>query len=136
MKFQAGFDESVWRNESVELFLLDEADVNASYVAWLNDPLVNRYLESRFSHHDESSTRQFVRGCMESATTLLLGIRSQALGRHVGNIKLELIDSRHGLGEIGVLIGDKETWNTGLASAAIRDWHAMLWSSQDYRRLL
>jgi ribosomal-protein-alanine N-acetyltransferase len=120
MKFQARFDESVWMDESVELFLLEEADVNPSYVAWLNDPLVNRYLESRFTPHDESSTRQFVRGCLESASTLLLGIRSRALGRHVGNIKLELINSRHGLGEIGVLIGDKAAWNTGLASTAIR----------------
>ncbi len=120
MRFQTGFDKSVWRDDSVELFLLEETHVNPSYVAWLNDPLVNRYLESRFAFHDESSTRQFVRGCLASASTLLLGIRSQALGRHVGNIKLELINSRHGLGEIGVLIGDRKAWNTGLASAAIR----------------
>jgi ribosomal-protein-alanine N-acetyltransferase len=120
MRLSAGADSCAWENEYVELFLLEEADVGASYVAWLNDPEINRFLESRFTEHDELATRKFVVSCLQSENTLLLGIRSRALRRHVGNIKLGMIDRKHGLGEVGVLIGDRAAWNGGLASAAIR----------------
>lgn len=108
-----------WRGEAVELFLLRPELVTQAYVDWLNDPLVNRYLESRFAVADEQGTRQFVRRMLEDPSVLFLGIRSVALGRHVGNIKLAPIDRHHGLGEIGILIGDRSAWGRGIASAAI-----------------
>lgn len=109
-----------WQRHAISMFLLDESDVGEAYVAWLNDPRVNRYLESRFATHTVQSTRDFVRGCRDSASTLMLGIRSQALGdRHVGNIKLGPIDLRHGLGEVGILIGEPDAWGRGIGRAAI-----------------
>lgn len=119
MKLQAS-PAAPWQDERVELFLLEEADVSPAYVGWLNDPLVNRFLESRFAFHDEASTRAFVGACLADANVLLLGIRNRMLdGRHVGNIKLGPVDRRHGLGEIGVLIGDREAWGSGIATSAI-----------------
>jgi ribosomal-protein-alanine N-acetyltransferase len=110
-----------WKDGLVELFLLEEVHVGPAYVGWLNDPRVNRYLESRFETHDEVSTRAFVASCLASQTVLMLGVRCRAKGnRHVGNIKLGPIDRRHGLGEIGVLIGDREAWGVGVATSAIR----------------
>jgi ribosomal-protein-alanine N-acetyltransferase len=110
-----------WQDERVELFLLEETDVSSAYVSWLNDPLVNRFLECRFAVHDEASTRAFVGACLADPDVLMLGVRSRILaGRHVGNIKLGPIDRRHGLGEIGILIGDREAWGRGIASSAIR----------------
>jgi ribosomal-protein-alanine N-acetyltransferase len=120
MRLQAS-PAAPWQDERVELFLLEEADVGPAYVGWLNDPLVNRFLESRFAVHDEASTRAFVGACLADPDVLMLGVRSRILdGRHVGNIKLGPIDRRHGLGEIGVLIGDREAWGGGIASSAIR----------------
>ena len=110
-----------WRNASAELFVLEPADVDDRYVAWLNDPAVNRFLESRFSVHSVESTRAFVTSCLNDPFALLLGIRSVALqGQHVGNIKVGGIDRNHGLGEIGILIGEKNAWGRGIASAAIQ----------------
>lgn len=110
-----------WQDEHVELFLLDENSVSAAYVEWLHDEQVNRYLESRFAQHNEASVRSFVRSCLDDPKTLFLGIRSLKLGgRHVGNIKLSPIDSRHGLGEIGIMVGDRAAWGIGVGSAAIR----------------
>lgn len=109
-----------WHNDLVELMLLDESNVGQNYVGWLNDPLVNRYLESRHVVHTLESTRQFVRDCRLSPHSLLLGVRSRELnGRHVGNIKIGPLDLRHGLGDIGIMIGDREAWGQGVASAAI-----------------
>lgn len=109
-----------WHRGDIELFLLDESHVGNAYVGWLNDARVNRFLESRFRTHTVNSTREFVRSCRSSDSTLLLGIRSRALNdRHVGNIKLGSIDSHHGLGEIGVLVGETDAWGRGIASGAI-----------------
>lgn len=110
-----------WKSPFVELFVLEPSDVTEAYVGWLNDPAVNRYLECRFAVHTIDSTRQFVESCLASPSTLLLGIKSIDLqGAHVGNIKMALIDRHHGLGEVGILIGDKDAWGRGIASAAIQ----------------
>jgi RimJ/RimL family protein N-acetyltransferase len=108
-----------WRNQTVELFMLEPALVSEAYVGWLNDPAVNRFLESRFVSHDLASTRAFVQQALADPNTLFFGIRSRASARHVGNIKLGPIDRRHGLGEIGILIGARDVWGQGIAPAAI-----------------
>lgn len=108
-----------WSNDLISLFLLEETDVTTNYVDWLNNPEVNRYLETRFATHTLESTRQFVRTCAENPNSLLLGIRSHSLGnRYIGNIKLE-INWLHGLGEIGIMIGESDARGKGLAYQAI-----------------
>lgn len=110
----------LWTTPKIDLFLLGPEHVGPDYVKWLSDPLVGRFLESRFSTHTEASTREFVRTCLADPSTLFLGIRSRALElRHVGNIKLAPINFRHGLGEIGILIGERSAWGRGIASEAI-----------------
>lgn len=109
-----------WQTNTLELFLLEPGHVGEKYVSWLNDPEINAYLEGRFVTHTEESTREFVRGCLENPNTLFLGIRSRADdGSHVGNIKIAPIDRQHGLGEVGVLIGDRLAWGKGIGSEAI-----------------
>lgn len=109
-----------WSTERIELFVLRPEHVGPGYVGWLVDREVNRFLESRFATHTEQSTRSFVQGCLDDPKALFLGIRSKVLGsRHVGNIKLAPIDARHGLAEIGILIGERSAWGRGIASDAI-----------------
>jgi len=104
----------------VQLFVLEPQHVTDTYVSWLNDPSVNRFLESRYERHTVETTRQFVERTTESADNLFLGIISQPSGRHVGNIKIGPINRRHQTAEIGILIGDRTEWGTGIATAAIR----------------
>lgn len=108
-----------WDGEKVQLFHLLPEHVGCRYVSWLNDPAVNRYLESRFTVQDQASVERFVSAQLESPSSVLFGIRSYALGRHVGNIKLGPIDRHHGLGEIGLMIGDRDAWCLGIGSDAI-----------------
>jgi [ribosomal protein S5]-alanine N-acetyltransferase len=110
---------SFWTRDELSLFVLDPSDVGDAYVGWLNEPRINRYLESRFTEHTIESTREFVQGARASASTLMLGMRSATLGRHVGNIKLGPIDVHHGLSEIGLLIGDPNAWGRGVGRTAI-----------------
>lgn len=103
----------------IELFGLEPDDVADQYVSWLNDPLVNRYLESRFVVHTLESTRQFVRSVIDSDDSILFGIRYLPARRHVGNIKLGPIDRHHRRAELGLLIGERALWGRGIAAAAI-----------------
>lgn len=111
---------SRWHDNWIELFVLQVADVNSVYVSWLNNPLVNCYLESRFSAHTIESTRNFVSTCLADPATLFLGIKALQFGRrHVGNIKLSPIDWHHKRGEVGIMIGASDVWGQGIASRAI-----------------
>jgi ribosomal-protein-alanine N-acetyltransferase len=111
---------AVWHRPTVKLFMLTGADVSEDYVRWLNDPRINRFLESRYTTHTLQGTHEFVRSCLTSPNILLLGIRSNVHGGcHVGNIKLGAIDHRHGLGEIGLLLGEPQAWGRGIGSEAI-----------------
>lgn len=108
-----------WSTATAELFMLTPGDVSEDYVSWLNDSYVNRYLESRFQTHTLESTRAFVTDCITSDHALLFGIRHPSKGRHIGNIKLE-INKHHRLGEVGILIGDRQVHGKGIGSQAIR----------------
>lgn len=108
-----------WSGSHVELFLLRPELVTDRYVGWLNDPDVNRYLESRFVRHRIEDVRTFVSAQLSSDAILMLGIRSRELDRHVGNIKLGPVNRWHGLGEIGIMIGDRDAWGKGIATEAI-----------------
>lgn len=107
-----------WRDDTVELFLLEPRHVGAHYVGWLNDSSMNRFLESRFVVHDEASVRAYVESCLVNPDVLFLGVRHLATGRHVGNVKLE-INRVHGRAEVGILIGDREVQGQGIATCAI-----------------
>ncbi|MET0311562.1 MAG: GNAT family protein [Burkholderiaceae bacterium] len=125
-----------WRTAALELFVLEPSDVGPDYVGWLNDPRVNRYLESRFAVHAEQDVREFVAAQLAAGDSLFLGIRSTALGgRHVGNIKLAPIDRRHGLGEVGILVGEPQAWGRGIASGAIAQLAAIAREELGLRKL-
>jgi hypothetical protein len=47
---------------------------------------------------------------LDNPNSILFGIRSRRLGLHVGNMKLGPLDLNYGLGEVGLLIGDREEW--------------------------
>lgn len=94
----------------VSLRRLDEDDVTETYLSWMNDPRVTRYMESRFVQHSMESLWYFV------ATKPVFGIFVG--GEHVGNIKLD-IDEHHRRGNIGILIGPEHWWK-GYATKAIK----------------
>jgi len=97
---------------------LNAADISPTYLGWMNEPEVIRYLESRFNPPQSlDDLAGFVNGCNARADTVLLGM---FLGqRHIGNIKLGPIDSHHDRGDIGLVIGEKSAWGQGYASEAI-----------------
>ena len=94
------------------------ADVTSEYVAWLNDPRVNRYMETRFHCHERIDVEAFVKSMREKGNVYFLAIVLNEDNRHVGNIKL-VVRPEHSTGEVSLFIGDKSQWGKGLGAEAI-----------------
>ncbi|MGV8042519.1 MAG: GNAT family N-acetyltransferase [Thermoanaerobaculaceae bacterium] len=99
---------------------LTEADVSQRYVSWLNDPEVNRFLETRFATQTMESCRRFVVEMGLDPNSHLFGIFERADGWHIGNIKLGFIKPPHRSGQLSLLIGEKTCWGKGYATEAVR----------------
>jgi [ribosomal protein S5]-alanine N-acetyltransferase len=108
----------VLRNARLELKPLDPAALDPAYVGWLNDPQINRYLETRFSVQTPDGVANFVREINASADNYLFGIFVDQ--RHIGNIKLGPVDRYHRRGEIGLMIGDSAQWGRGIGCEVIQ----------------
>ncbi len=102
----------------VVLRSLTHDDVTARYVAWLNDPEVNRWLETRHTEQTIERVRTFVKDCNDATGSHLWGITID--GKHIGNIKLGPINPIHSYADLSYFIGDREEWGKGYATDAVR----------------
>lgn len=96
------------------------ADATERYAGWMNDPEVNRFLESRFAHHSPEDLQRFIETAQADPDVVFLALELNDSRRHIGNIKLGPINRRHRLGDIGLVIGEKDCWGQGLATEAIQ----------------
>lgn len=106
--------------KKVTIRTLTQADCTDKYVEWLNDPEVNRYMESRFQVQDKATLRAFVRASEQSPNDYLFAIEDNETHRHIGNIKLGAINWHHKYCDVGYFIGQKDMWGKGLATDAIK----------------
>ena len=101
---------------------MNAADASAAYLSWMRDPVVNQYLENRFSvPKDVQDLITFIEYINATPDSILFGIFLREDFRHIGNIKIGPIVLRHARSEIGYLIGDRKSWGKGYASEAIRE---------------
>jgi RimJ/RimL family protein N-acetyltransferase len=108
------------KTSRLELRELTVKDVTDDYVSWLNDSVVNQYLESRFSEQNHKDIQGFIRESNSDPSTILFGIFIKKNMKHIGNIKIGSIDTNHKRASIGILIGDIGEWGNGYASESIQ----------------
>jgi [ribosomal protein S5]-alanine N-acetyltransferase len=107
------------------LACLDIAHATEKYRAWMSDPEVTQFLETRFSAPTLDSLRDYIRQLRDSSDTYFFGIFARPDGRHIGNIKLGPVSNVHNRAAIGLVLGDKSAWGHGYATEAISaltDW--------------
>lgn len=95
------------------------ADVGPLYLGWLNDPEINRFLESRHSESSEDSVRAFVDRVTARDGDYLFAIRLAPDGRHIGNVRLGPIRAEHRLAELSLYIGDRAAWGRGYGGETV-----------------
>jgi [ribosomal protein S5]-alanine N-acetyltransferase len=111
-------NNQIIKSEKLILRKLTIDDISETYVRWLNNKTVNKYLESRFYKHSLRSTEDFVNAAIQDNSTYLFGIFTKDM-KHIGNIKLDSINYFHKHAVIGLMIGDESSWGKGFASHSI-----------------
>ncbi|HYE06121.1 MAG TPA: GNAT family protein [Planctomycetota bacterium] len=112
-------DGEFFAGAAVGLRLVEPGDCTPRYVAWLNDPQVNRYLETRWTTQDEASVAAFVAAMRATPDSYLFAIVECGGGRHVGNLKIGPISRWHGHADLSYFLGERSCWGRGYASDAI-----------------
>jgi len=92
-------------------------DASSNYCSWLNDPEVNKYLETKTSTIDK--LKKYIQKQIDDPNSIMLGIFTHD-NVHIGNIKLEPIDWQKGYTKLGILIGNKKYWNQGIGTEATK----------------
>jgi [ribosomal protein S5]-alanine N-acetyltransferase len=106
--------------ENIYLREVRFTDVNDEYYAWLNDPSINQYLETRFFPRSFQNIEQFVKQMDGKSDEVFFAICWKENHKHIGNIKLGPINWIHRFGDISLLIGNKDYWGKGIATEAIK----------------
>ena len=104
---------------------IEPADLNTTYLGWLNDSAVNRYLETRFLPQTLEALEVYWQAHRDAPDSPWFAICLIVDGRHIGNIKLGPINWLHRRADLSLFIGDRSCWGQGYASEAIalvRDW--------------
>ncbi len=104
--------------ETKQLILkpMDESFISEEYLSWMNDPEVCLYLETG-GNYSMKDLQEYVKQCV-AKKTFFWAIIFKESGKHIGNIKIDLISKRHGTCEYGILLGDRNSWGKGYAYEA------------------
>lgn len=98
---------------------LTPRDVSEDYIRWMNDSAIVEFMESRFNIYTRKSLIDYVEAIQKSENYLFFAIIVKEEKKHIGNIKLGPINPHHQIGDIGVLIGEKNYWGKGFAAEAV-----------------
>ena len=120
------------KGQAIDLLPFTRKMVSNSFVAWLNDPEVNQFLEVRHSRVTRKKQRKIVRKYIKSADVWYWAIATKT-GDVIGSIKIK--SDNYEVGEIGIFIGDANYWNRGIATEAICIISQWAESQKDFRKL-
>lgn len=104
--------------ESERLILkpLSLSFLSQEYVNWMNDMEVYEFLSSEgdYSLH---KLKAFLKE-VENKEILFWAVVIKHTGKHIGNIKIDPVEIKHGICEYGIMMGDKTEWGKGFAKEA------------------
>src|SRR3989344_9686346 len=104
--------------KSLYLRQLEESDASQEYCDWLNDPEVNKFLETRQASVADLKT--YIRQKQNDPNALFLGVFDQRGDVHIRNVKLEPIDWSRKSAVFGIMIGSKAYWGRGVGTEVTR----------------
>lgn len=104
--------------ESERLILkpLSLQHLSKTYVSWLNDIDVYRYLETG-GNYTYQELETYLKNQVEK-DILFWAIHLKSNNKHIGNIKIDPINTELKSGEYGIMMGDKTEWGKGYAKEA------------------
>ncbi|MBC7333862.1 MAG: GNAT family N-acetyltransferase [Actinobacteria bacterium] len=98
---------------------LEEGDLQRT-LKWLRDPSVNKFLSQDFSSFTQEQEFQWFNFMKNSCRDIVFAIETKDEHIHIGNCGLHKINWIQKSCELGIVIGEKNFWNKGYGSDAIR----------------
>lgn len=102
----------------VYLRSLVSGDASEAYASWLNDPEVNKFLETKSA--TQSSLLGFIEQKNQQPDVFFFGIFVNEINLHIGTIKLDKIDHASESGTLAIMVGDKQYWGQGYGAEAMK----------------
>lgn len=122
-----GFTQITGRKVLLRRFL--QSDITPEYISWLNDAEVVRYSNQRFIKHTELSCRAYCDSFLNTSN-LFLTIRTLDADLAIGTMTA-YFSLPHETVDIGILIGRKSVWGSGVGQDA---WNTLVnWLIEDQR---
>lgn len=110
-------------------------DVSQYYVDWLNDPKINRFLETRHTLQTLDSCHSYVADMAASPFQHLFGVYQRDTAKHIGNTKLGFVNPHHKSAQLSLFIGDKDCWGQGYATEIIKTITQWGFSDQNLEKI-
>jgi [ribosomal protein S5]-alanine N-acetyltransferase len=104
------------KSERLVLKPLGLAHYSQAYVNWMNDHEVYKYMETGGDYSLKKLYDFLVD--VEQSNILFWAIHLNDSNKHIGNIKIDPINSKHRYAEYGIMMGDKTEWGKGYAKEA------------------
>jgi RimJ/RimL family protein N-acetyltransferase len=101
----------------------------SNYLEWMRDGDSNPFILGVDGDLSLASLQQYIGDKFNSSCSLLLGIYSKNEDLHLGNVKFELIEGLETAFEVGILIGEKDWRNKGVATEVLK--HSMAFISKE-----
>jgi [ribosomal protein S5]-alanine N-acetyltransferase len=123
----------VFKGETVFLRPLVEADINDAYLSWFNDTTVTEFVEAKNISREDAIAH--LRDGIEKSAWYMYAICTNENDRHIGNVKIGPIDSKHMYSDLVSIIGDRSYWGKGIATEAIRLGNSIAFEQYGIRKL-
>ena len=106
--------------EQIYLRAASPADATPAYLSWINDPETTRGLVTGTYPSNLDSLRSYLESVSADGNSIMLAICLKSADQHIGNIKLDSFDKTAMTCELGIMIGDKDSWGKGIGSEVCR----------------
>ena len=104
---------------SIKLVPLVENDINPKYLSWLNNPLLNRYLQTPYKKQTIADIYTYINSLRMKDNCELFAVITKKKNVHIGNVGItEYNNNRNGIAAFGLLFGDERARKTGLGAEA------------------
>jgi [ribosomal protein S5]-alanine N-acetyltransferase len=119
--------------QQVRLRRFCEADISATYLAWLNDPVTMRYSNQRFVQHTHETSLRYLHS-FAGTPNYFLSVTSLQSGAALGTMTA-YVSQVHGTADMGILMGNRAQWGKGYGLDAWRTLMAWLLQARSLRKV-
>ena len=95
-------------NYSIKTLYVSE--VNQEYVNWLNNPVINEFLEVKYTKWTIENCREYVKEFENTKSKYIFGIYENEKNTHIGNGSVSQVDRHTGTFSIALFIGNTKYW--------------------------